>query len=651
MPIIMHPHRMKVKDEIDRQFTIDAVSDLSIQQKIKVISQKIDEKIATITGSIIDTNEITSMLFPIFAPENEYKINDYILHTDPNDNKNKIYRFIFNHESDTEWNDADVIEVNIGKEITNLINKLKQIDTQVVNVFNPQTALPNTCVANSATGKNINTLTSLQNSFLSELIPCKVGDIITIHCNAANSQNYKTIIADTNMTILYNNGQPNGVTNYSTEVTDDKAAFFRFNVQATSKQELYDFYCTINREIVGNAKIPYGLFESVLAQENLCGGIIAQEKTEEDTQEVKIDSTTGKLYTNIHMPVTTNRQLILPKNIYIDNKAYSIPWRSLYWERQLNSTYFNSPQNKIMPQYYVIPASNNNNTFKTNNTTTITPIDAMSDIAISTAQTTVIRRINPKPEFLQGLENEKNLLILGDKMITEGTILKEIKVLLPTNIHLIGNKEYVNSEDSSALKHAGYDKNTYADYIKKPASGHTNPFSGSNTTTLYTDIQNYITNTLGANTLDYVIINLGTNDINANTAASQIINNMTTLINLIHQAYNNAIIIINGVLLPSLQYNTDFNPIERSKQVLELNQAIENQIQILNQDNTTDFVFFAPTHVLFDTQYYYNLTTTPIQFTDNSRNVFDTNTWPNVGGYKLIGKESAWCLLWNIFNQ
>jgi lysophospholipase L1-like esterase len=202
---------------------------------------------------------------------------------------------------------------------------------------------------------------------------------------------------------------------------------------------------------------------------------------------------------------------------------------------------------------------------------------------------------------------------------------------------MIGRKTTTNG-----THHEGNGGHAYYDYITNPAdleSGHINPFwhDGGDDFAWY--VSEYGD---GATTLDYVIIHLGVNDMLDGTTAEQIVTNMTTFVGYIHADFPDAIVIIDGLVIPSMLCESYYNPVDQAKTVHQYNAIMEaGALAITN-------TFFAPVTFFFDAEHAYPYTmVAPSEGSTELVKRLTDSLHPYAPGYYQIADEALWCLLYN----
>lgn len=521
----------------------------------------------------------------------------------------------------------------------------EQTLSQIINVFNPA----NVTVGKKTyfgTGNKITTLRDQANSALSEIMPCKEGDVITIRPGIAGTStgtasNYGVVIADADGTIIAGLQQPdqNSRVPYSITVPEG-GVMFRFNVNTNYESNLALKYCTINRGSLDYA-VPYGNVEVHRASENMVGGITAPDKTSKDTQQVTIDPTTGAAYVNLHPASEEKRRLFVPGKVYMPSgtkpRAY---WRCLSWVRNPASVYYRHPTantsltQRCMPEYFQMTDSTISGK-RYSSQLDMFMFDAAREIQID-KNTFNACYINPTA--LDNPQTAKNLLIIGDSFTYN--IAKRVKARLTayglTGINMIGSK---TAEDGTV--YAGYGGHGYKEYIADPAtltSPMTNPFWHNGAV----DIQWFVQSQCSASTVDYVIIHLGVNDMLDGRTNTQIIGDMQTFVGYIRTAYPNVKIVIDGLVIPAMACPSNYNPVDRALKIHLYNVDLEAAV-----DEMTG-TYYAPVVFFFPVEYAYPYTmSAPCEGSTETVKTLTDYLHPYTPGYYQIADEALWCLLYN----
>ena len=515
----------------------------------------------------------------------------------------------------------------------------------MINVFDPSKVTTGKKTY-FATGYKITNLRDRANSALSAIMPCKEGDVITVRPGVASNtstttEHYGLVIANATYDIIYAITQPNADhrTPYSV-IVPAGGVFFRFNANTNYESDLKNKWCTINKGTLDYA-VPYGNFEVHTASPNMFGGVKANEANSTDTQEVKMNSVDGKLYVNLHPSSEEHRLLYLPSKVYMPKTNKPLVWyRSVSWVRNLESVYFKYPTSTSTVNqaltYYLRMKDGTSANRKYSESPNLLMYDCnterkLADVQFTSCQMSISDLTNPN--------TQKNLLVIGDSFINNSVIPDRIKAKLTeyglTNVNMIGLRQ-----TPSGTKHEGHGAHAYYDYITNPAdleSGHVNPFwhNGSDDFAWYAS-------QCGASTIDYVIIHLGINDLLDRTSADTIVTQMTTLVGYIHADFPNAIVIIDGLVIPSLSATQYFRPYDQMLKVYQYNETIETGANAIS--NT----YFAPVNFFFDSEhaYPYNMVA-PEEGSTELIKVITDSIHPYTPGYYQIADEALWALLYN----
>lgn len=519
-----------------------------------------------------------------------------------------------------------------------------QVNDQVLNRFD-LSKITNGKKTYFAMGYKITNLRDQVYSKLSEIIPCNEGDVITVMglyagSGTGPSDRFGIVFADENDNIIAYTMQPHENKSEAYSATAPSGAVcFRFNVNY-NYSDVSNSWCTINKGTLDYA-VPYGNFEVHRASENFFGGVKASASESSDTQEVKINTSDGKLYVNLHPSSEEHRILCLPTKVYMPKTNKPKVWyRSISWVRNIDSVYFKYPTGDTSTNqaltYYLKMNDGTSASRKYSESPSVLMYDCARETRIESKQFTSCML---SLADLTNPESTKNLLVIGDSFINNSVIPDRIKAKLTeyglTNVNMIGLRQ-----TPDGTKHEGHGGHAYYDYITNPAdleSGHVNPFwhNGSDDFAWYAS-------QCGVSTIDYVIIHLGINDLLDGTSADTIVTQMTTFIGYIHADFPDAIVIVDGLVIPSLDATQYFRPYDQMLKIHQYNTIMESGANAIS--NT----YFAPVNFFFDSEHAYPYQmVAPEEGSTELVKVLTDSLHPYTPGYYQIADEALWALLYN----